>query len=61
MKTLPDGEDFRARMNLLESPAEQLAAVDQFFESLAGRMDRMPALLDGPLATSDEEPVETAA
>jgi tRNA-dihydrouridine synthase B len=61
VKTLPGGEDFRARMNLLESPAEQLAAVDQFFESLAGRMDRMPALLDGPLATSDEEPVETAA
>jgi len=39
----------------------QLAAVDQFFETLAGRMDRMPAPLDGPPATSDEEPVETAA
>ncbi len=61
VKTLPGGEGFRARMNLLESPAAQLAAVDQFFETLAGRMDRMPAPLDEPVATSDEEPVETAA
>ncbi|MDB5846957.1 MAG: tRNA dihydrouridine synthase DusB [Rhodoferax sp.] len=61
VKTLPGGEDFRARMNLLESPAAQLAAVDDFFETLAGRMDRMPAPLDDALATSDEEPVETAA
>jgi tRNA-dihydrouridine synthase B len=30
---LPGGEEFRQRMNLLESTAEQLAAVDRFFES----------------------------
>jgi tRNA-dihydrouridine synthase B len=30
---LPGGEEFRQRMNLLESTTEQLAAVDRFFES----------------------------
>lgn len=30
---LPGGEEFRQQMNLLESTAEQLAAVDVFFKS----------------------------
>ncbi|MDR7379163.1 tRNA-dihydrouridine synthase B [Rhodoferax ferrireducens] len=42
VKTLPGGEDFRARMNLLEDPQLQLAAVDDFFTELATAMDRMP-------------------
>ncbi len=33
VRDLPGGEQFRQRMNLLESTATQLAAVDQFFES----------------------------
>jgi tRNA-dihydrouridine synthase B len=33
VQDLPGGEEFRQRMNLLESTAEQLAAVDKFFES----------------------------
>jgi len=33
VQDLPDGEEFRQRMNLLESTAEQLAAVDDFFKS----------------------------
>ena len=33
VRDLPDGEEFRQRMNLLESCEEQLAAVDAFFES----------------------------
>jgi tRNA-dihydrouridine synthase B len=33
VQDLPGGEDFRQRMNLLESTAEQLAAVDDFFKS----------------------------
>jgi tRNA-dihydrouridine synthase B len=61
VKTLPDGEDFRARMNFLDNPAAQLAAVNQYFETLAGRMDRMPAPLDEALAPSEAEPVETSA
>ena len=43
VKSLPGGEAFRARMNLLDSGAEQLAAVGQFFDSLGDRMDRVPA------------------
>jgi tRNA-dihydrouridine synthase B len=33
VQDLPGGEEFRQRMNLLESTAEQLAAVDSFLES----------------------------
>jgi tRNA-dihydrouridine synthase B len=33
VKDLPGGEEFRQRMNRLESCEEQLAAVDRFFES----------------------------
>ncbi|MFL6673904.1 MAG: tRNA dihydrouridine synthase DusB [Massilia sp.] len=33
VQDLPGGEEFRQRMNLLESTADQLAAVDNFFES----------------------------
>jgi tRNA-dihydrouridine synthase B len=33
VRDLPGGEEFRQRMNLLESTAEQLAAVDGFFKS----------------------------
>jgi tRNA-dihydrouridine synthase B len=33
VEDLPEGEQFRQRMNLLESTAEQLAAVDKFLES----------------------------
>ena len=43
VKTLPGGEAFRARMNLLEDPQQQSAAVDGFFADLACRMDRVPA------------------
>ena len=43
VKGLPDGEAFRAQMNLLDSCDAQLAAVAQFFDGLADRMDRIPA------------------
>jgi len=33
VEDLPGGEEFRQRMNLLESTADQLAAVDEFFKS----------------------------
>jgi len=33
VQDLPGGEEFRQRMNLLESTADQLAAVDDFFET----------------------------
>ena len=43
VKSLPGGEAFRARMNLLDNGDEQLAAVGHFFDSLGNSMDRIPA------------------
>ena len=39
---LPQGEAFRARMNTLDSSAEQLAAVTAFFAVLGQQADRLP-------------------
>lgn len=43
VRSLPGGEDFRARMNLIEDGSAQLQAVNDFFEALGARMDRIPA------------------
>ena len=43
VRALPGGEDFRARMNLLEDCDAQLRAVSGFFEGLGEQMDRIPA------------------
>ena len=45
VKTLPGGDAFRARMNLLEDCHAQLQAVGDFFDHLAEQMDRIPAAL----------------
>lgn len=50
VRDLPNGEAFRQRMNLLESTAGQLAAVDEFFKSqvrYGERLQYRPAQLDG--------------
>jgi tRNA-dihydrouridine synthase B len=47
VQDLPDGEEFRQRMNLLESTAEQLAAMDDFLKSQHRHGERLqyrPAL-----------------
>ena len=49
VKALPGGEDFRARMNLMESCDQQTVAVADFFDALGARMDRIP----GPLVDGD--------
>lgn len=41
VRDLPGGEDFRQRMNRLESCEEQLAAVDAFFESQSELGERL--------------------
>ncbi len=41
VRDLPDGEEFRQRMNRLESCEEQLAAVDAFFESQSAFGERL--------------------
>jgi tRNA-dihydrouridine synthase B len=46
VEDLPGGEAFRQQMNLLETTAEQLAAVDNFFKSqldLGERLQYRPA------------------
>jgi len=40
--SLPGGEDFRARMNLLENCQAQMHAVADYFDGLESRMERMP-------------------
>lgn len=50
VKTLPGGEAFRARMNLLEDSPAQLEAVTEFFNDLGDRMARIPASTDDPVA-----------
>jgi tRNA-dihydrouridine synthase B len=41
VRDLPGGEDFRQRMNRLESCGEQLDAVDKFFESQLAYGERL--------------------
>jgi tRNA-dihydrouridine synthase B len=42
VRDLPEGEAFRAEMNAIEDCAQQVAAVNRFFDALAARTDRMP-------------------
>jgi tRNA-dihydrouridine synthase B len=42
VRSLPEGEAFRAQMNAIEDSAGQVAAVHRFFDALASRTDRMP-------------------
>jgi tRNA-dihydrouridine synthase B len=42
VKALPGGEDFRARMNLIEDCEAQSEAVGQYFDQLSERMERLP-------------------
>jgi len=42
VRDLPGGEAFRGRMNGIEDCALQLAAVGDYFDSLAATIDRMP-------------------
>ena len=49
VKALPGGENFRARMNLIEDCEAQSAAVAHFFDQLGEHMERLPqrGLMDG--------------
>ncbi|WP_157268322.1 tRNA dihydrouridine synthase DusB [Azohydromonas aeria] len=55
VRALPGGEDFRARMNLIESCETQLQAVGEWFDALAQRHERLP------LAAANEETLELTA
>ncbi|MDO9196668.1 tRNA dihydrouridine synthase DusB [Rhodoferax sp.] len=60
VKALPGGQDFRARMNLIEDCGQQTAAVADFFDGLNDRMDRIPDVVPNGLASEKEEHMETA-
>ena len=66
VRGLPEGEAFRARMNMIEDAAVQLRAVDDYFEVLAASMDRMPSFrmaeepADATGMMGNEESVVTA-
>ena len=42
VKALPGGEAFRRAMLALDDTAAQVAAVEQFFDTLSAQMDRIP-------------------
>jgi len=46
LRSLPGGEDFRRRLNLLNDSAAQVQAVDDFLDQLNQSMDRIPAVYD---------------
>jgi tRNA-dihydrouridine synthase B len=53
VKGLPRAEEFRARMNMIEDCASQLAAVGEYLDELAATGDRMPAAR--PVAKDNHE------
>jgi len=59
VKTLPGGDDFRARMNLVEDSGLQSAAVADFFDGLNERMDRIPALVSTGMKGGEQKYMET--
>ena len=61
VKALPGGDDFRARMNLMEDCGQQMVAVADFFDGLNAHMDRMPVIAEPRLADEGEQQMETAA
>ncbi|MDO8249415.1 MAG: tRNA dihydrouridine synthase DusB [Rhodoferax sp.] len=61
VRSLPGGEDFRARMNLIEDCSQQVAAVADFFEGLNARMDRMPDDVSNGFVNKNEKYTETTA
>ena len=56
VRQLPGGEAFRQRMNRLEQPNEQLAAVAEFMDEMGSLQERMPVTVP-----SDELLEESAA
>lgn len=61
VRALPGGEAFRSEMNLIEDCDAQLRAVAGFFDTLAGRMDRIPPASADALETLDEPSADALA
>ena len=71
LRSLPGGEDFRRRLNLLNDSAAQVQAVDDFLDQLNQSMDRIPVVYDAsgrllpqtlsPVNESDPMPYPTVS
>jgi len=61
LKSLPGGEAFRAKMNLLEDCRQQTDAVTDFFDALNAHTDRMPAPVPNGWTMKQQKHSETAA
>lgn len=57
VRSLPGGDTFRAHMNTLDSCAEQVRAVSDFFDALSLTHDRLPA---GDLDAAGDDDAATA-
>jgi len=57
LRALPGGEDFRARMNLIDDCDMQVRAVSDWFDALADKHHRLPVTSVAP----DDEPLEQTA
>jgi len=55
VRALPGGEAFRAHMNTLSSPGDQLRAVEGFFDVLALHHEQLPQAEPAPEAANDIE------
>jgi tRNA-dihydrouridine synthase B len=58
LRSLPGGEALRQQVNTIDSADAQLAAVADFFDALAQRMDRLPP---APWQTGQQETQEVCA
>jgi tRNA-dihydrouridine synthase B len=61
VRALPGGETFRSHMNTLDSCESQVRAVTDFFDELALRHDRLPALAHSLLDEDDAQHAREAA
>ncbi|MDI4635329.1 tRNA dihydrouridine synthase DusB [Pelomonas sp. V22] len=59
VRGLPGGEDFRQRMNLLESSAEQVRALSGWFAELGREYERLPTT--APVMAANDEQLEQQA
>ena len=61
VKSLPGGEAFRARMNTLVDAEAQLSAVNEFFDKLGAKADRMPSTVAMNNKKEEEEKMDVHA
>jgi tRNA-dihydrouridine synthase B len=61
VKTLPESDAFRDRMNLLDDSTLQTQAVADYFDALAAQMDRMPGTDRLPDTDPTKRPMEMSA